>query len=140
MKPVRTLVHALFVAAAMASLAGCQQRVTEKKFNQIGNDGLKTEDEVRKFLGPGVEVKDSYTDLTVEVDKLPANARFVRYPDADKPGVLHHVVYVDGKVLQKDDWIPGKTAEDREKWVEIARKEYEKKHATNSAAPATAPK
>lgn len=33
-----------------------------------------------------------------------------------------------------------KIAADRDKWVEITRKEYEKSHATNSVTPVSTPK
>ncbi len=132
--PFRPLLVSLLTLAALACLLGCQARITEKSFDRVGRVGCKTEAEVRKCFGPGEEVRDSYTETLLADHKLPASARFVRYPDADNPALLHHVVYVEGQVVESDNWLPGKTAADRDKWVEICRQEYEKKHGTNAAA------
>lgn len=140
MKRMNRVLHTSLAIAVLAVLVGCNARVTKESFDQVGRIGCKTEAEVLKKFGPGVEVKDSYTESIIVDDKLPATARFVRYQDAENPAALHHVVYVDGRVVESDTWIPGKTAADRDKGVEIARKEYEKSHATNSIAPASATK
>ena len=126
--------------AVLALFVGCQARVTRESFVRVGRPGCKTEAEVQKTFGPGVEVKDSYTESIIAAHKLPVAARFVRYQDAAVPVVLHHAVYVDGRVVESDSWVTGNTTAERDRWIETARKDYEKGHAVRSATPTATPK
>lgn len=60
-----------------------------------------TEQQIVAELGPGEEVRNSYTESVIREHGLPAVARFLRWEDPDQPGIYYHVVIVDGKLLPK---------------------------------------
>ena len=95
----------VFIATFLClNLCGCEKKApafTVEKFERVR---VTTEKEAVDELGPGQEVKDSYTQSVVEAHKLPPTAKFLRWSDPSKPGVFYHIVVVDGRIIEWDVW------------------------------------
>jgi hypothetical protein len=94
----------LLLLVATFVLTSCDRGFNPKKFEKVGHPSYRTEQEIVALLGPGSEVKDSYTEMSITTHKLPSSARFLRYSDPSQPGVFYHVVLVDGRLVVQDVW------------------------------------
>ncbi len=94
----------LLLLAATLFLTSCDRGFEPEKLKKVGLPGFRTEQEIVALLGPGSEVKDSYTEMSIATHKLPSSARFLRYSDPTHPGVFYHIVLVDGRLVEQDVW------------------------------------
>ena len=99
-----SLNHLILVLAGTLALSACTQGLTPEKWKRLGSSKLTNEQEIIAFIGPGQEIKDSYTKSIIAAHNLPSSARFLRYSIRSEPGIFRHVVLVDGKLAELDTW------------------------------------
>lgn len=84
--------------------AGCGKSSPAFSVEAFQQSRATTEQEAVAELGPGEEVKNSYTQSVVEAHKLPPTAKFLRWQDPSQPGMHYHIVVVDGRIVERDVW------------------------------------